>query len=78
MAIEKVPLPAIARSAFALLSRQAEAAVERIGGETLGAMALAPELGWRVDFAAGVAVREVPDAPAADGHVAEIAAGDAP
>lgn len=66
---ETKPIPKLAKSASQMaLAKKAEfdagfqATINQLANETVEAMGLDPALKWTIDFDAGTATREVPDA----------------
>jgi hypothetical protein len=59
--IDSRPLPAIARTALALLNAQYKSDVDAIGVQTVEVLGLREDDNWHVDFPAGTLWRELPD-----------------
>ena len=80
MSSETRPLPAIARSAYALFQADMNRGIQALAVQALSSLTLAPELGWKVDFEQGVAVRDVadaaPEAPVEQRVLALVGEGD--
>ena len=59
---ETHPIPSLAKTTVGLLVQAQQTALNEIAVQTVEAMGLNKDDGWNVDFEAGVASRDVPDA----------------
>lgn len=75
---EHKPIPALGLSAIAMFQANQQRLANALAVEVAEAMGLPAADGWKIDFAQGVAFRDVPDqAPAAPGApVLELVQGD--